>query len=125
MLTSQEVQDGVQAFVCLVNSLLVSLQGSPPVSSLGLLLAPESCGQERDEEGGRQRPSVEHGIPRVPRACKVGAPPRSPQAALSSSPKPRSMTLCMRAKSLQSFLTVCNPMDHSLPVSFVQEILQA
>ena len=125
VLTSQEVQDGVHAFVCLVNSLLVSLQGSPPVSSLGLLLAPESCGQERDEEGGRQRPSVQRRTPQVPRAHKVGAPPRSPQAALSSSPKLGSMTLCTHAESLQSFLTLCNPMDHSPPVSFVQEILQA
>lgn len=106
VLTSQEVQDSIQAFVCLVNSLLVSLQGSPPVSSLGLLLPPESCGQERDEEGGRQRSSVQCGTPWVSRARKVGAPPQSLQATLSSSPKPGSMTLCMRAKPLQLFLTL-------------------
>ena len=29
-----------------------------------------------------------------------------------------------RAKSLQSCLTVCNPMDHSLPGSSVHEVLQ-
>ena len=32
---------------------------------------------------------------------------------------------CMYAKSLQSCLTLCNPMDCSLPGSFVHGILQA
>ena len=125
VLTSREVQDGVQAFVCLVNALLVSPHGSPPVSSL--LLAPESCGQEKEEEGGRQRPSVQRQTPWVPRAHKMDAPPWSPHTALgsSSSPKQSPMTLCMRAKSLRSFLTLCDPMNHSPPVSFVHEILQA
>ena len=32
---------------------------------------------------------------------------------------------CVRAKSLQSYPTLCNPMDHSPPGASVQEILQA
>ena len=32
---------------------------------------------------------------------------------------------CMHAKSLQSSLTLCDPMNHSLPDSSVHEILQA
>ena len=33
--------------------------------------------------------------------------------------------VCVHAKSLQSCLTLCDPMDCSLPGSFVHEILQA
>ena len=33
--------------------------------------------------------------------------------------------VCMHAKSLQSCLTLCDPMDCSLPGSSVQEIFQA
>ena len=35
------------------------------------------------------------------------------------------LNTCMRAKSLQSCLTVCNPMNHSLPGSSVHGILQS
>ena len=34
-------------------------------------------------------------------------------------------SLCVRAKSLQLCLTLCNPMDYSLPGSSVHETLQA
>ena len=37
----------------------------------------------------------------------------------------RSWTFCMRAKLLQSCLTLCDPTDHSPPGSSVHEILQA
>ena len=33
--------------------------------------------------------------------------------------------VCVCVKSLQSCLTLCNPMDYSLPGFFVHEILQA
>ena len=33
--------------------------------------------------------------------------------------------MCMHAKSLQLYLTLCNPMDRSLPGSSVHGILQA
>ena len=32
--------------------------------------------------------------------------------------------LCVYAKLIQSYLTLCDPMDYSLPVSFVHGILQ-
>ena len=35
------------------------------------------------------------------------------------------MNVCMHAKSLQSCLTLCDPLDYSLPDSFVRGILQA
>ena len=38
--------------------------------------------------------------------------------------KAPSAAVCMRAKSHQSCLTLCNPMDQSLPGSSVHEILQ-
>ena len=33
--------------------------------------------------------------------------------------------MCVHAKSLQSYLTLCNPVDHSLPGSSVHGIRQA
>ena len=33
--------------------------------------------------------------------------------------------MCVHAKSLQSYLTLCNPVDHSLPGSSVHGICQA
>lgn len=48
VLASQEVQGGVQVRVYLVNAVPDGLQGGPPVGGLGLLLAPESCGQEEE-----------------------------------------------------------------------------
>ena len=35
------------------------------------------------------------------------------------------MPVCVHAKSLQSCPTVCDPVDYSLPVPFVHEILRA
>ena len=39
--------------------------------------------------------------------------------------KNRSVLSCVCARSLQTFLTLCDPMDHSLPSSSVHGILQA
>lgn len=55
VLASQEVQGGVQVRVYLVNAVPDGLQGGSPVGGLGLLLAPESGGQEEKKDG-------EHGL---------------------------------------------------------------
>ena len=66
-------------------------------------------------------------------SCQPGASPAHPAPNLERSPRDPQLHLemhrpqepvCMRAKSLQSCPTLCDPMDHSPPGSSVHGILQ-
>ena len=67
-------------------------------------------------------------FPEINVHCLAQEPPPRPSAPLPlpvSSPKAAFLPVWVCAKSLQSFLTLCDPMDCSLPGSSVHGILQA
>lgn len=72
VLASQEVQGGVQVRVYLVNAVPNGLQGGPPVGGLILLLAPDSGGQQEQEDKCGPR---ELGHPRSAGPRPAPAPP--------------------------------------------------